>query len=50
MIIFLEIMAALFGLSALTEISNDNRRKTYAFCFAASVVGIVAYKLICTML
>ena len=48
--IFLGIMAALFGLSVLSESVSDSRRKTYAFCFAASVIGIVAYKLITVMM
>jgi hypothetical protein len=45
MIIFLGIMAALFGLSVLTEATKE-KRDAFAFCFAASVIGIVAYKLI----
>ena len=49
MIIFLGIMAALFGCFALVECNKD-KRDSYAFCFAVSVMGIVAYKLICTLL
>lgn len=49
MVIFLGIMAALFGLSVLTEAVKE-KRDTYAFCFAASVLGVVAYKLITTMM
>jgi len=49
MIIFLGIMAALFGLSVLTEAVKE-KRDAFAFCFATSVIGIVAYKLITTMM
>ena len=47
--IFLGIMAALFGLSVLTEATKE-KRDAFAFCFAASVIGIVAYKLITVMM
>ena len=48
MIIFLGIMAALFGLSVLVE-NDKGKRDSFSFCFAASVLGIVAYKLILFM-
>ena len=49
MIIFFGIMAALFGLSVLIE-EHKEKRDAFAFCFAASILGIVAYKLITTMM
>ena len=49
MVIFLGIMAALFCIFTINEPAKD-KRETYAFCFAVSVLGIVAYKLIVTLM
>lgn len=49
MIILLGIFASMFGLSVLVEAHKD-KRDAFTFCFAACVLGIVAYKLIATMM
>ncbi len=48
MIIFLAIMAAVFGTFVIGE-NNKEKRDAYSFCFAVSVLSGVAYKLIITI-
>lgn len=48
MIIFLAVMAAVFGTFVIGE-NNKEKRDAYAFCFAVSVLGGIAYKLITTI-
>ncbi len=49
MVLFLGVMAALFGIFTINECAKD-KRDTYAMCFGISVLGMIVLKVITIVL